>query len=53
MTNSLNPKVYVLVITAFVMFLSELILAGHLPEIATERHITVGNAGWLSMRFPW
>lgn len=53
MTNSLNPKVYVLMIMAFVMLLSAFILADHLPEIATERHITVGNAGWLSMRFPW
>ncbi|WP_010218792.1 MFS transporter [Pseudomonas syringae group genomosp. 3] len=51
MTNSLNPKVYVLTFTAFVMLSSEFIVAGLLPEIATGLHITVGNAGWLITAF--
>jgi hypothetical protein len=51
MTNSLNPKVYVLTFTAFVMLSSEFIVAALLPEIATGLHITVGNAGWLITAF--
>lgn len=51
MTHSLNPKVYVLTFTAFVMLSSEFIVAGLLPEIATGLHITVGNAGWLITAF--
>jgi DHA1 family inner membrane transport protein len=51
MTDSLNPKVYVLTFTAFVMLSSEFIVAGLLPEIATGLHITIGNAGWLITAF--
>lgn len=51
MTNLLNPKVYVLTFTAFVMLSSEFIVAGLLPEIATGLHMTVGNAGWLITAF--
>ncbi|MBI6666624.1 MFS transporter [Pseudomonas syringae] len=51
MTSLLNPKVYVLTFTAFVMLSSEFIVAGLLPEIATGLHITVGNAGWLITAF--
>ncbi|MBX8499188.1 MFS transporter [Pseudomonas cichorii] len=51
MINSLNPKVYVLTFTAFVMLSSEFIVAGLLPEISTGLHITVGEAGWLITAF--
>lgn len=51
MAHSLNPKVYVLTFTAFVMLSSEFIVAGLLPQIATALKITVGSAGWLVTAF--
>lgn len=51
MAHSLNPKVYVLTFTTFVMLSSEFIVAGLLPEIASALQITVGDAGWLVTAF--
>ncbi|MCK9706393.1 MFS transporter [Pseudomonas syringae] len=51
MAHSLNPKVYALTFTTFVMLSSEFIVAGLLPEIASALQITVGNAGWLVTAF--
>ncbi|MFF7710831.1 MFS transporter [Pseudomonas sp. NPDC007930] len=51
MAHSLNPKVYVLTFTAFVMLSSEFIVAGLLPQIATALGISIGQAGWLVTAF--
>lgn len=51
MAHSLNPRVYVLTFTAFVMLSSEFIVAGLLPQIASALQISIGNAGWLVTAF--
>ncbi|WPP02013.1 MFS transporter [Pseudomonas sp. HR96] len=51
MAHSLNPRVYVLTFTAFVMLSSEFIVAGLLPQIATALQISIGDAGWLVTAF--
>jgi DHA1 family inner membrane transport protein len=51
MPDALNPKIYILTFTAFVMLSSEFIVAGLLPEIASGLHISVGQAGWLVTAF--
>jgi DHA1 family inner membrane transport protein len=51
MADALNPKIYILTFTAFVMLSSEFIVAGLLPEIAAGLHISVGQAGWLVTAF--
>ncbi|WP_341521348.1 MFS transporter [Pseudomonas sp. G.S.17] len=51
MDQSLNPKVYVLTFTAFVMLSSEFIVAGLLPQIASALQISIGHAGWLVTAF--
>lgn len=51
MTHSLNPRIYVLTFTSFVMLSSEFIVAGLLPQIAASLQITVGNAGALVTAF--
>lgn len=51
MAYSLNPRVYVLTFTAFVMLSSEFIVAGLLPQIAASLQVSVGQAGWLVTAF--
>lgn len=51
MTASLNPRVYILTFTAFVMLSSEFIAAGLLPQIAEGLQVTIGQAGWLVTAF--
>jgi DHA1 family inner membrane transport protein len=51
MADSLNPKIYILTFTAFVMLSSEFIAAGLLPEIASGMQMSVGQAGWLVTAF--
>lgn len=51
MNHSLNPRIYVLTFTSFVMLSSEFIVAGLLPQIAASLQITVGSAGALVTAF--
>lgn len=51
MDTPLNPRIYVLTFTAFVMLSSEFIVAGLLPQIAEGLQVTVGQAGWLVTAF--
>lgn len=49
--STINPRVYALTFTAFVMLSSEFIVAGLLPEIATSLAITIGAASGLVTAF--
>lgn len=49
--STINPRVYALTFTAFVMLASEFIVAGLLPEIATSLAITIGAASGLVTAF--
>lgn len=49
--STINPRVYVLTFTAFVMLSSEFIVAGLLPQIATSLAITIGAASGLVTAF--
>lgn len=51
MRHSINPKVYILTVTAFVMLSSEFIVAGLLPQISAALHVSLGQAGWLVTAF--
>ncbi|MGN2389581.1 MFS transporter [Pseudomonas syringae] len=49
--STINPRVYALTFTAFVMLSSEFIVAGLLPQIATSLAITIGATSGLVTAF--
>jgi DHA1 family inner membrane transport protein len=51
MKSGIDPRVYILTFTAFVMLSSEFIVAGLLPEISSSLHISLGHAGGLVTAF--